>query len=132
MLWVSPMADRKHARTKPVDRDLINRIIVRFYPLKISQAAFAARIGCTPGLVSQWFNYEGEPSNDMLKRVAAALGTTVSDLRGENLTPEQVTAERRQNERIVLGGSRLAELLEAYDTEELIALLEAGKPESKK
>lgn len=126
------MPDRKHTRKRPVDEALINRIKVRFYPLKISQAAFAARVGCTPGAVSQWFGYDIEPTNDMLKRIAVALGTTVTVLRGENLTPKQLDAERRQNERIVRGGARLAELLEAYELDELIALLEAGGPAAEK
>nr|DAQ81191.1 MAG TPA: helix-turn-helix domain protein [Caudoviricetes sp.] len=50
---------------------------------KIEQKAFAAEVGVSPSIVSNWRKGKSNSYNDHLVKIAQVLGVTTSDLLGE-------------------------------------------------
>lgn len=125
-----------HSRKHPSDPNLRLRIELAMLKKGLSATALATAIGRSKGTVSHWLSGRFEPPRPMITRLAHVLGVTEGWLMGENVvTEEQRARERRYLEHAIRGGERLVSLLESFDPEELIALLEAhrsGKTQPRK
>ena len=63
--------------------DTKDRIFKLLDAKKIEQKAFAADVGVSPSIVSNWRKGKSNSYNDYLVKIAQVLGTTTSDLLGE-------------------------------------------------
>lgn len=63
--------------------DTKDRIFKLLDAKKIEQKAFAADVGVSPSIVSNWRKGKSNSYNDYLVKIAQVLGTTTADLLGE-------------------------------------------------
>lgn len=117
-----------HGRQRPADALLALRIDALRLRAGLTITDLARKVGRQRAAVSHWISGRFEPPRQVIPELARVLGVSVERLMGAGLTPEQEEAERRYLSRIVRSGARLAELLDRFDDDELIALLEAHAP----
>lgn len=94
--------------------DTKDRIFKLLDAKKIEQKAFAADVGVSPSIVSNWRKGKSNSYNDYLVKIAQVLGTTTSDLLGE----AQKSSPPSEEDRLLAGydalSARNREKLEEY------------------
>lgn len=94
--------------------DTKDRIFKLLDAKKIEQKAFAADVGVSPSIVSNWRKGKSNSYNDYLVKIAQVLGTTTADLLGE----AQKSSPPSKEDRLLAGydalSARNREKLEEY------------------
>lgn len=94
--------------------DTKDRIFKLLDAKKIEQKAFAADVGVSPSIVSNWRKGKSNSYNDYLVKIAQVLGTTTSDLLGE----QKESSPPSEDDRLLAGydalSARNREKLEEY------------------
>lgn len=94
--------------------DTKDRIFKLLDAKKIEQKAFAADVGVSPSIVSNWRKGKSNSYNDYLVKIAQVLGTTTADLLGE----AQKSSPPSEEDRLLAGydalSARNREKLEEY------------------
>lgn len=94
--------------------DTKDRIFKLLDMKKIEQKAFAADVGVSPSIVSNWRKGKSNSYNDYLVKIAQVLGTTTADLLGE----AQKSSPPSEEDRLLAGydalSARNREKLEEY------------------
>lgn len=94
--------------------DTKDRIFKLLDAKKIKQKAFAADVGVSPSIVSNWRKGKSNSYNDYLVKIAQVLGTTTSDLLGE----QKESSPPSEDDRLLAGydalSARNREKLEEY------------------
>ena len=68
---------------------------------KISQKKLAETIGCATVSIQKYESNERTPSLEVLNKIAAALGVTVSEILGESLSSKNLTLESFNTEELL-------------------------------